>query len=353
MSPKPVQVLLDTSPLGNGNALRGVGMYTRLLKAELLLRNDVQVFDNQSPSNKKESAEIIHYPFFDLFFLTLPFFQKKKTIVTIHDVIPLLFPKNYPTGIKGRLRFWCQRLALRSVNAIITDSHASEKDIIKYLGVPKNKMHIIYLAANPHLKPAAAAEIKATKQKYELPERYMLYVGDINYNKNIPQLIKSLKFLPEDVHLVCVGKNFRQQEIPEWKSIETQIALTNAAPQIKFLTEISGDADAELSALYSGAEVYVQPSLYEGFGLPVLEAMCCRAPVVCAKNSSLIEVAGKCAEFVEPEAESIAEGVKNVLNWSRKEREEKEDEAQKWASTFQWSKVAEGTVEVYKKVRGV
>src|SRR5260221_10500574 len=101
---EPLNIFIDTSPLQNANAIRGVGVYTRLLTKELEKKKSVRVFSDFNLI-KNEKVDIIHYPYFDLFFATLPFRKKAKTIVTIHDVIPLVFPKQYPSGIRGLLKF--------------------------------------------------------------------------------------------------------------------------------------------------------------------------------------------------------------------------------------------------------
>lgn len=346
-----LNVLIDTSPLGNAHAHRGIGMYTRLLTEHLEKEEGIAVL-KPSEVSKTNRPDIVHYPYFDLFFSTLPFFHPAKAVVTIHDVIPLKFKQYYKPGIKGSLRYRKQRFALRKVAAIITDSEASKQDIINELGVSEQKVRVVYLAANPELQVVEEAVVKKVRTAHKLPKNYILYVGDINYNKNIPQLIKALKFLPDDLHLVLAGKHFKPQDIPEWQWIETQMALSDVTERVHFVHEFEGDANQELSALYSGATLYVQPSLAEGFGLPVLEAMQCRTPVVCSYNSSLIEVGGEHALFAEPQAEALAEKIKEVLDWSKTKREQWVREAFKWSQQFSWTRVAQETVNVYRHVLG-
>lgn len=345
-----INVLIDTSPLRNQNAIRGVGVYTRSLIAALKQEANIKVLEDEAELSEGEKLDVVHYPFFDLFFDTLPVLKKAPTVVTIHDVIPLVYPDQYSSGKKGKLKLVKQVLALKTAGAIITDSEASKQDIHKILKIDLDKIHVVYLAANPELKAAKDAEIEQVKKTYELPDKYILYVGDINYNKNIPQLIKSLKFIPEDVHLVCVGKNFYPHDIPEWQWIETQIAMTDVPNRVHFITNLESDALNTLAAFYSGAMAYVQPSLYEGFGLPVLEAMQCRTPVVSTKTSSLIEVAGEHAVMTEPEAESLAEGINQVLNFAKTRREQLIREAFKWSQTFSWSETAKKTIAVYQNL---
>jgi glycosyltransferase involved in cell wall biosynthesis len=349
---KKIKVLFETSVLSGGHSARGIGTYGRLLLENLSEEISIEIY--KSTTLKKEDnlkPDIVHYPFFDLFFDTLPISPFKNKVVTVHDVIPLIFPEQYKPGIKGKLRLAKQKLALKSSLAVITDSIASKNDIIKHLNINSDKIHVIYLAANPSLKAQGDDLIKKVKNKNKLPDRYILYVGDINYNKNIPQLIKMMKFIEDkDIKLVCLGRNFTPREIPEWQWIETQLALSDVTDRVVFLNNVLTESIDELAAIYSGAELYIQPSLYEGFGLPVLEAMQCRTPVICSKNSSLIEVGGEDVIFAEPIAEDFANKVNTVLDWSKTKRETVIRSAYKWSQTFSWKKTAKETLEVYSKV---
>lgn len=346
-----LKVLFETSVLSSGHSSRGIGTYARLLLEELEKIEDIQIIKSSTlTGEEKISYDIVHYPFFDFFKTTLPFNPLTKKIVTIHDVIPLIFPDFYKPGIKGKLRFKKQKLALKTVSAVITDSQASKNDIVKYLGVSPTKIHVVQLAASSDLEAQDEKTIRKVKKKYALPKKYILYVGDINYNKNIPQLIKALKYLPEDIKLVCVGRNFVPQDIPEWKWIETQVALSEVFDRVTFVNTVLTQDMHDLAAIYSGASVYVQPSLYEGFGLPVLEAMRCKTPVVSTQNSSLIEVGGEFAVFTQETAEEMAQTIQSVLDWSKTKRINWTRSAYKWASTFSWAKTAQETVAVYKHV---
>jgi glycosyltransferase involved in cell wall biosynthesis len=159
-----------------------------------------------------------------------------------------------------------------------------------------------------------------------------------------------VKFLPDNINLVCVGKNFYPQDIPEWKWIETQLALSDVTHRVKFITTIEANATQTLSALYSGAVAYVQPSLYEGFGLPVIEAMQAKCPVVATDTSSLTEITHGHAILVQPEAEQFAEAVKTISSWSKTHRQEVIRDAFRWSEHYTWQRVAQETRDVYAKV---
>ncbi len=349
-----IKVLLDTSPLVNKNANRGVGAYTRFLHQYLSNLPELKIEESFFESKKNNfQPDIIHYPYFDLFFNTLPInlFKKSKIVVTVHDLIPLKFPKFYQPGIKGKLKFLKQKQALKKVDAIITDSFASQNDIEQHLGIKKERINVIYLAANPVLQAADEKMVKRVKRKFALPKNYILYVGDINYNKNIPQLIKAVKYLPREIKLVCLGKNFYSQNILEWQWIETQLAMSDVKNRVKFITNVKSQMQNELAAIYTGALCYVQPSLYEGFGLPILEAMQCKTPVVSTENSSLIEVGDKYVQFTKPTAENLAEAVNKVLQWDKNKRTKKIEEAYQWSQSFSWEKTAKETLQIYQKTQ--
>jgi glycosyltransferase involved in cell wall biosynthesis len=345
-----MNVLIDTSPLQSGHAIRGIGVYTRLLVQELRKLPEITVHETGDEGVEKTHIDLIHYPFFDFFAGTLPLWKTSPSVVTIHDVVPLLFPDQYPAGVKGKIAFGRQWSALRRIDAIITDSHAAGSDIITQLKIAPEKIFPIHLAANPEMGRVVEEQVALTRKKFRLPKKYILYVGDINYNKNLPQLIKAMKYVPNEYYLVLVGKNFRPQPIPEWKAIEQQIALSDMVKRTKYVNKIGADDAIHLAAMYCGATVYVQPSLYEGFGLPVLEAMRCMVPVVAAARGSLPEITDHHALLVEPDAEAIAVGIKHVLEWRRHEREEKTSDAFAWQQQFTWQRTAQHTVQVYRQV---
>lgn len=341
-----MKVALDVSPLKNANRYRGVGIYTQQL-VKSLQSLKISDFSCRLVEDKKmiKGSDLIHYPFFDLFFLTLPLKKERPTIITIHDVIPLVFPNHYPTGIRGNLKFQIQKFSLKGVKAIITDSGNSKKDIFKYLNYPKNKIHVVHLAPAKEFKPITNQQsLVAVKNKYHLPEKFILYVGDVNYNKNIPGLIKALAGLKEKMSLVLVGKAFKDEGLKETQAI---LRLINSLRLGKKVMRLGWIPDKDLAAVYNLASVYCQPSFYEGFGLPVLEAMACGCPVVAAKTSSLLEICGSAAVMVDPnDINDMIRGLREALN----KREELVKKGLLQAKKFSWQKTAQETYEVYQKV---
>ncbi len=341
--PKKISVKFDTSPLTNAHRARGIGVYTQMLQQALAENEQVELV------SQARQADLIHYPFFDLFFNTLPLKLGQKIVVTIHDVTPLVFPQAYKPGMKGYLRFLAQLAKLKLVSAIITDSKHSKKDIMNYLKVPFEKIHPIYLAPNPSIQLLPEKKLQSVARRYHLPKSYLLYVGDINYNKNIPFLIKALKYLPFNFKLVLVGKNFRPQPIPEWAAIEKQIALSDVQKRVKFLTNV--DSAEDLSAIYSQSLVYVNASLYEGFGLPILEAMRAKTVVISFDNSSIPEIAAdKVIYLRKREAEHLAEVIKTVADWTKIKRKKWTNEAFHHSQQFTWQKTVQATVAIYEQV---
>lgn len=301
------------------NMFRGVGMYTMFLRDALETQKHVTL--------TKSTPDIIHYPYFDLFFHTLPARRSAPTVVTIHDVIPLVFPRNYPPGIKGKLRFFLQLMSLQTVDAIVTDSNCSKQDICSYLRIPEKKVHVTHLAGNPDITRQPKSVVENIRKEYTLPESYILYVGDMNYNKNLVRFLRACATLPEDVHVVLVGRSLGNIDIPEGKELHE--AASSLGDRVHILTNVPKSPHPDLAALFTGARAYVQPSLYEGFGLSVLDAMQCSCPVVCSNVSSLPEVAGDAALYMDPwDIEDMTRVIKRSLSMkkTRQRYPGKEDE---------------------------
>lgn len=339
-----MKVAIDTLPLTSSHQGRGVGTYTReLVKALTAVTDDIEIIATPNPYNVK--ADIIHYPYFDFFFHTLPMVHTQKFIVTIHDVIPLKYPKYFPRGVKGSVKLFLQQLALSTTAQVITDSSASKKDIENIFHFPDNKVTSIYLAASSSLKPASEKQKAAAKKQYSLPSEFLLYVGDINYNKNLPFLLKAMESI--NSKLVIITRAKLNALIPEAIAIKRAINKHNKEKVIFLQVESIKD----LAALYSLATWYIQPSLDEGFGLPVLEAMQCGTPVISSTGGSLPEVGGDACLYFEPT--KVAECVTVItkaLAMKPAERAEALKKSQKQLARFSWEKTAKETLKVYRSV---
>ena len=346
-----MKVAIDVSPLKSVHRFRGIGSYTENLTKALqsLGKSDLEV-ELVEKGKALRDCDLIHYPYFDLFLMTLPLISKRKTVVTIHDTTPLVFPKHYPSGIKGRFKLEAQKLALKTINGVITDSKNSKKDIIKYLGYPEKKIYVIYLAAADIFRPAKEEKsLEKIRKKYQLPRKFVLYVGDVNYNKNVLGLIKACKSIK--IPLVIVGKQAVQKEFDK-THIENQplvqlIKLYGKDPGVLRLGFVPNE---DLAIIYNLATVYCQPSFYEGFGLPVLEAMACGTPVVTSKKSSLPEIAGEAAILVDPyDINDIANGLTAAME-NGSLREDLIRKGPEQAKKFSWEKTANETYKIYQRI---
>ncbi|HEX8965628.1 MAG TPA: glycosyltransferase family 1 protein [Patescibacteria group bacterium] len=349
-----MRVALDISPIEGTASLqhrvRGTGFYTKNLKEALLKYDKKNSYTFFSRGQVVPNADITHYPYFEPFFLSLPFFHSQKTVVTVHDLTPLVFPNNFPSGIKGKIKWNIQKTALQKANAIIADSESSKKDIVKFTNIPQEKIFVVYLAAGNEFKKVQISEKKKKElyKKYNLPEKFCLYVGDITWNKNLPRIISAATEVK--IPLVLVGKALVQEDYDKtnpWNSDRNKVfELIKNNPYI-YRTGFVTDED--LVMLYNLAIASVMPSLYEGFGLPVLEAMSCGSPVITSKEGSLPEVAGEAALYVDAyDSNSIANGMKTFFNDSEMQKRFAE-KGLKQAQQFLWEKTAKETIAVYEK----
>lgn len=352
-----IKVAINTKPLSSGHKTRGVGFYTRNLVEELKKNSSLEIIEF-SEENKLKKVEAIHYPWFDLFFRSLPLRKSAPTIVTIHDVIPLVFSNKFPPGKKGKINNFFQRLSLRTCKYVITDSYSSKKDIVKYLKIREDKIKVVYFAAEGVFKELGdVAKIKI-KNKLKLPDNYLLYVGDVNFTKNLPFLIKGFAVLKKDpkfsdLKLVLVGssflKNVENIDHPELASIKEVNQLIKDGNLEKDIHRLGFIQTEDLIGVYNLAKIYIQPSLYEGFGIPVLEAMACGIPVICSNTSSLPEVGGEAAMYFNPrELDEFVKLTRNLLLNSAL-RNELLLKGLKQSKRFSMERVADETVEVYKQ----
>src|SRR5664279_699600 len=176
-----MKIAIDITPIKGelkGHKVRGVGFYLEYLKRSLLKYFPEHEYIFFSKDEKLDtSVDLIHYPYFEPFFITLPFIKKVKTVITVHDLTPLVFPQHFPAGIKGRLRWQIQRYNLQKADGIITDSFSSKKDIVTIGGVKEDKVQVAYLAAADEFhRIENNIKKQAIKNKYNLPEKFVLYV---------------------------------------------------------------------------------------------------------------------------------------------------------------------------------
>lgn len=351
---KRVKIAIDISPLSSGHKVRGVGFYLLHLKKALetyFPQHTYVYFTNQK--DIPQNTDIVHIPYFNPFFKTLPLVKTKKTVVTVHDLIPLVFPEYFPTGIRGKIQWQINKMLLKQADAIITDSNCSAKDVFKLTGIPKEKVQTVYLAAGEEFKQVknATAKSNALQKKYQLPEKFVLYVGDVTWNKNVPRIIQAVT--RAKVPLVMVGKALAEKDFDKnnlWNIDRIRVQELSANnPYVHILGFVSSE---ELVMFYNSATVFVMPSLYEGFGLPILEAMSCGCPVITSKEGSLFEVAGESALYVDAQStDIIAKKLKEVFFNTSLQKELKEKGFQR-VRQFSWKETASQTTAVYERVNG-
>lgn len=286
-------------------------------------------------------TNVYHSPYY-----LMPYRLSVPVLLTIYDLIPLLYPAY--VSFKARLLFkWATALALRTAQQITTISEATRRDLLATYAVPPGKAITIPLAADPMFQPQPSHQIAALKTKLNLPEQYLLYVGSNKPHKNLVRLIEAWAIVNRQLSIAncqLVIAGVWDHRYPEARQ---RVEALGAGQQIQFLGSI---AESDLPALYSGALAFVFPSEYEGFGLPVLEAMACGTPVACANTSSLPEVAGQAALFFEPTSlDSMIETLKNLVSDDNL-RADLRQRGIKRAKQFSWEQTAQETLRLYRNL---
>lgn len=332
-----------------GHRYRGTGVYTQNLFQELKKLSNIQV-DLVTVKDNFNEFNLIHYPFFDPFFLTYPIIKTKPTIITIHDLIPLKFPQQFPRGISGEIKWQIQRQSVKKSSAILTDSNASKNDIEKIIGYNNTAIHTIPLGVRSEFSIIKSEVVKLrTKKYYSLPDNYLLNVGDVNYNKNSEGLVTAFSLLADKfkyLDLVLVGKGFVDQS-PQLRELKSIIRNFNLEKRVHLLANVSLQ---DLIIIYNLADIYVQPSFAEGFGLPILEAMSCGCPVIASDIESHLEILPDEALIFNPN------NIKDLVNKVEKLLTSEEfkntliNSGLIQAKKFTWKTTALRTFDVYKSL---
>jgi len=295
---------------------------------------------------KDDRLDVLHAPS-----LTAPLGLGCPSVVTIHDMLWLV-PPAQASRLSGKRRLMrayyrlVPRLAARRAAAVLTVSEASRRSIVERLGIPSERIVVTYEAAKPSFSCVDRGEAAArVRQKYGLSSSFVLALGSADPRKNLPALLEAYARLPQPLmrrHVLGIVWTHRYlaQELTE------RAARLGIADRVHYLENV---ADDDLAQLYNAAEVFVFPSLQEGFGLPAVEAMACGTPVIASDNSSLPEVVGDAGVLVDArEPAAIADALERLLN----------DEAQRSAlgrkgieraAMFSWRRCAEETMTVYER----
>lgn len=265
---------------------------------KIMLRNKNTLYFDQI-----KVLQIINECNVDLFFspyYKFPVFAKIPVITSMFDVMYLVL--NEYKNLKSFYIKNFVKLTYNRVKKVITSSYCSKNDLIKILKLSEEKIEVVYLSVDDKFQPQSTQKINEIKQKYGINKKYILYVGNSKPHKNLNRLIEAYNLLPENIkneyQLVLAGVSQLQTEIST-PILHRGCSYKFRTPNSKLLT-LNFIPDEDLPALYSGAELFVFPSLYEGFGLPPLEAMSCGCPVVASNVSSLPEVLGDAALYFDP-----------------------------------------------------
>lgn len=280
-----------------------------------------------------------------LFFPTpLPLYRNPKRVaVTIHDTIPLVFPDQFCSAA-GRLLRYSLRSSLAKASVILTDSAYSKNDIILRCALPAERVAVAYLGFDSGLFDSSRSDsvkVRCVLDRYGITRPYLLHVGAIEPRKNLLRLVRAYQLLvcrqksPEFQLVLCGRLAWGYQELLnllKTSELRGRVVLTGPVP------------DADLPVLYKSSVVLALPSLYEGFGLPLLEAMACATPVVSSNRTSLPEVGGDAPVYFNPESvEEMADAIERVLNDSTL-RQDMVERGLRRAKMFSWEDCARKTL---------
>jgi len=270
--------------------------------------------------------------------------KKAKTVLTLHDLLAFKYPQFWPKHKSDFFRE-CHLKAIPIADAICVDSEDAKRNLLEIFRVPESKVKVIYLGVEERFR--RTTQVKSDKLKVpKIDYPYILNVGIIEPRKNLVGVVEAFSLLKESKkiphHLVVVGSKGHF-----YREVIDQIEKSNYREQIHLLGYVPDEA---LPALYAAADVFVLPSFYEGFGLPVLEAMASGTPVVTSDNSSMSEIASGAAHLVDPtNSEEIAWGIEKILFDSEYTRVLSERGKQR-AKDFDWRKTAIETLKVYQEL---
>lgn len=291
-------------------------------------------------SLKKEKAGIFHGLSNEI-----PWGLKQKgirSVVTIHDLIFIRYPKYYH-WIDRHIYSFKFRSACRRADRIIAISETTKQDIIRFFHIPEEKIDVVYQGCdNTFMQPVDSLTKESIRKKYQLPEKYILTVGSMESRKNLLLIVKALRQIKEENCLVAIGKR-----TPYTETVEKYISEHGLGHRIKLLHTVSFK---ELPAFYQMASLFVYPSYFEGFGIPVLEAIHSGLPVIAAKGSCLEEAGGPGAMYVDPDNETeLAGQINKVLSDMHLYKEMVRTE-QAYAKRFSDENIAKEIMRVYQKL---
>lgn len=287
---------------------------------------------------KSLNLDLIHIPSLtETYFLSVP--HNIKSLVTIYDVIPLLFPKQYFSNEKAQ-KWYIQRLdQAKRASKIITISESSKKDIQKFLNIPSEKIEVIYGGVDERFKPVSKRDALKVSEKYKIKGPYILTVSTHSFHKNISRIFQAFKKYT-NLNLVVVCKLIKSEE-DDWNDQIKELGITDRVILTNFVP------DEDLPYLYSGAELFLFPSLYEGLGLPVLEAFASGSAVIASDIPSLREIGGDAPFYVNPEkVDEIEDAISKIMEDS-KLKSQLIKRGFSRVKKFSWKKASEQMLKIY------
>ncbi len=287
-------------------------------------------------------ADIAHVPYWGP-----PLSSPARLVTSVLDVIPLVFPE-YSAGFKGRLYTALVSTAARGSAHIITLSHASRLDIIEHLQIPDEQITPIYLAPDDIYHPRMGRERDPeVKARYNLPDEYVFYISGFDVRKQLNQLLLAYTYLKqENVPLVIAGREpqWGTPMFPDMRKYADELGISDLIQWIGYVDE------SDKPSLYRMARVYATPTRYEGFGLPLIEAMACGTPVVANEVSCIPEIVGDGAFLVEPgSAREMGAAILSLL-YQEPLRATQINNGLAQATKYSWRKTAQHTLAVYEQV---
>ena len=292
---------------------------------------------------RREGIDLFHAPHY-----VLPPLTPCKSVVTIHDCIHLRFPQYLPNRLAyayARSSMW---VATHRSNRVLTVSEASKRDILRYFRIPEGKIDVIYNAIDERFgETPSPDEVERVRERYQLNAPYVLYAGNIKPHKNLERLIEAFHTLRQDGDLAHVKLLIIGDEISKYAALRRAVHRYKLHKHVRFFGFVP---DKTLAVLYRLARVFVFPSLYEGFGLPPLEAMASGTPVITSDVSSLPEVVGDAALLIDPlDPAAIADAMRRVLMDSDL-RETLRQKGLERVREFSWERSVRRVREIYGEV---
>ena len=265
-----------------------------------------------------------------------------RSVVTIHDLIFLRHPEFY-NWVDTKIYAWKFRQTLREADHVIAISECTKRDILYYGDIDEQKISIVYQSFAPRFSVEVSEEQRTqVRHVYQLPQRYILNVGSIEARKNVLQAVQALPLLPDDVALVMVGRH-----TPYTDQVLLYVREHHLEERVRVL---HGVPDEHLPMLYALAESFVYPSVYEGFGIPIIEAISCGLPVVACSGSCLEEAGGPDSLYVQPgNVEAMAAAIRLTLVGAEG-RELRIENSKKYIRRFSGCNVADQVVNVYQSL---